>query len=646
MRFREGQPSNDGSGSDFGLSSGSDSGADTRSHAYEALSRRVAKARAEQRLFSPDGSHRLPELEFNHLLQVYDNLSVPELVEHALMRGEGGLSLDGALCVKTVPHTTRSPRNTFIVGLDSVGLDCLELEHLDRDRLDRRAAQSSFAVTPSLDSLSPPDFAADGLSSDGLPADGLSADESGPPLPQPSALSEAAFRHLYQEAQAYVQGRSLYVVDGELVAGVEVRVVTELASQALFIHQLLRPLEAAARSTGAMAFPQSVVETESAPPPPIVLIVLPGLKGEPSLEPELRGDVFTALHPTHHLALLGGSRHFGELVAALMHLAKPLLLAHAILPLDQCRVIRDGAGSACALVMGEETTVCPDHLDVSDVDVSDDFAIKLLSTLDLPSRGFMLQRTVLPWIWSDTQVATIAAADYGAANVLMSSSGLAAEAPLTAANIAANTTGTYKPGFGALLENVILDAQSGAPMFGDRRWSERPQLLMPRMEQSCQAAVQALVLYLPDDLGIFPPVARLTLAQAQYYYLCGYGNWADAAGHGDCLAVQAETEGWGSFRPCFSAELTREAAIARMHCWGKRLTSLPAFPQIFLVNPRHPALESSLEQKQFPWLTSACLAPSEECYPLAKQLFQRFERYMEQFKAEVPDAVRIAGPRL
>lgn len=577
MRFREGQPSNDGSGSDFGPSSGAEPGADPRSQAYEALSRRVAKARAEQRLFSPDGSYRLAELEFNHLLQVYHNLSVPELVEHALMRGEGGLSLDGALCVKTVPHTTRSPRDTFIVGLDSPEI------------------------------------------------------ETGLEQSQASELSDAAFRHLYQEAQAYVQGRSLYVVDGEWGAGLEVRVVTELASQALFARQLLRPLGTAAGAAGETTSPEWLgslkpgEDVDSAPTPPIVLIILPGLKGEPSLEPELQGDVFTALHPTHYLALLGGSRHFGEMVAALMHLAKPLLLARSSLPLDQCRVIQQETDGAWALAMGGEATV-----------FSDDLEAKLLASLDLPTCALSLHETALPWIWSDTQVATMAAADYGAANVLV--------APHRAI-AAPRRTGTSQSGFGAVLENVILNAQNGAPMFNDRRWSEKPQWLIPQTAQCFRAAIQTLLIYLPDNLGVFPPVARLTLAQAQYYYLCGYGNWTSEAGDGDG-PTQTEAERWGSFKPCFSPELRREEAIARMYCLGDRLMSLPKLPQLFLVNPCHPALEHALEQQQYVWLTPECLAQPDEHQSLAGTLFQRFECYMEQFKAEIPDAVRTAGPRL
>jgi phosphoenolpyruvate carboxykinase (ATP) len=47
--------------------------------------------------------------------KLWHNLSGPELVEHALRRGEGVLGSDGQLIVDTRPHTGRSPKDKFFV---------------------------------------------------------------------------------------------------------------------------------------------------------------------------------------------------------------------------------------------------------------------------------------------------------------------------------------------------------------------------------------------------------------------------------------------------------------------------------------------------------------------------------------------------
>ncbi|MGK7874807.1 MAG: phosphoenolpyruvate carboxykinase (ATP) [Xenococcaceae cyanobacterium] len=136
-------------------------------------------------------TYGLETLRMKNLGQVYRNLSVPQLVEHALARGEGQLADNGALVVETGKYTGRSPKDRFIVD-----------EPSSRDEID----WNQYNVP----------------------------------------ISENNFQRLYRKVLSYVQGRDLYIFDGYVGSDpmyrFGVRVINELASQNLFAHQLfLRP---------------------------------------------------------------------------------------------------------------------------------------------------------------------------------------------------------------------------------------------------------------------------------------------------------------------------------------------------------------------------------------------------------------------
>lgn len=122
---------------------------------------------------------------------IYRNLSVPQLVEQALVRGEGQLAANGALVIETGKYTGRSPSDRFIVD-----------EPHSRAEID--------------------------WGKDNKP------------------LSEEKFEQLYQKVLAYVQGRELFIFDGYVGADPRyrhgVRIINELAAHNLFVHQLfIRP---------------------------------------------------------------------------------------------------------------------------------------------------------------------------------------------------------------------------------------------------------------------------------------------------------------------------------------------------------------------------------------------------------------------
>ena len=139
-------------------------------------------------------TYGLEALGLKNLGRVYRNLSISQLVECALARGEGRISSSGVLVVETGKYTVRSPKDRFIVSEPS------SREEIEWNNLN---------------------------------------------VP----ISEENFQRLYHRVLAYVQGRDLYIFDGYVGADPRyhfgVRVINELASQNLFAHQLfLRPTPA------------------------------------------------------------------------------------------------------------------------------------------------------------------------------------------------------------------------------------------------------------------------------------------------------------------------------------------------------------------------------------------------------------------
>ncbi|MBF2026411.1 MAG: phosphoenolpyruvate carboxykinase (ATP) [Oscillatoriales cyanobacterium C42_A2020_001] len=131
----------------------------------------------------------LTNLGMQNLNQVYHNLPIAELVEHALIRGEGVLAANGALCVETGKYTGRSPKDRFIVHEPG------SAHEIDWNSINR-------------------------------------------------PISQEQYQQLYQKMLGYVEGRDLYIFDGFVGANPNhrfgVRVINEFAWQNLFVHQLFR----------------------------------------------------------------------------------------------------------------------------------------------------------------------------------------------------------------------------------------------------------------------------------------------------------------------------------------------------------------------------------------------------------------------
>ncbi len=131
-------------------------------------------------------------IQLDSASEVFYNLSVAQLIEHAIRNGEGELASNGALTARTGKYTGRTPKDKFIV----------------KDALTEGKVWwgGNNAMTPD------------------------------------------TFAHLEKRAGDFIAGKRLYVVDtcggADPVHQIKVRFIVQRAWHALFVKQLLiRPTE-------------------------------------------------------------------------------------------------------------------------------------------------------------------------------------------------------------------------------------------------------------------------------------------------------------------------------------------------------------------------------------------------------------------
>ena len=224
-------------------------------------------------------TYGLEALGIIHPSAVYRNLSPAQLVEKALARGEGQLNATGALCVNTGKYTGRSPNDKFIV--DSAGV------HDD-------IAWGKVNVP----------------------------------------TTQEIFDALYEKMVAYLQNREIFIFDG--FAGADpkytkaFRIINELASQNLFIHQLLlRPTAEQLASYTA----------------DFTVICAPGFKCIPERD-HVNSEAAIMIDYEKKMVLIAGSQYAGEIKKSVFSVMNYLMPKEGIFPMHCSANIGDAGDSA------------------------------------------------------------------------------------------------------------------------------------------------------------------------------------------------------------------------------------------------------------------------------------------------------------
>jgi phosphoenolpyruvate carboxykinase (ATP) len=237
--------------------------------------------------------------------------------------------------------------------------------------------------------------------------------------------------------------------------------------------------------------------------------------------------------------------------------------------------------------------------------------------------------------------------------------------------------------FGSVLENVVIDPQSGVPDYTDVRFTENTRAAYP-VEFIADAVIPGVgghpknVLFLAADaFGVLPPIAKLSPNQAMYHFLSGYT--AKLAGTEAGLGSEPVPE----FSTCFASPFIPRAPQVYAKMLGERLRKHNA--QCWLVNTGwsggafgagkrmslkytramvNAVLDGSLADVEFitepafglripvscPNVPAELLNPrhswgDKKAYDVqAALLAQKFKTNFQDF--DVPEAVRSAGPHV
>jgi phosphoenolpyruvate carboxykinase (ATP) len=345
------------------------------------------------------------------------------------------------------------------------------------------------------------------------------------------AFEEAQFDELRDRIASYLESRELYVVDAFAGADPDhrlpLRVITDSPWHALFAKTL---------------FIDPTEEELAQHRPEALVLHAPAVEGDPEAD-GTRSETFVVLHPTRGEVLIGGTYYAGEIKKSIFSLLNDRLPLEGVLPMH-CSANVDDDGRV-ALFFGlsgtGKTTLSADperHL------IGDD------------EHG-----------WSDEGVFNFEGGCY--AKVIHLS-------PEAEPQIF-RTTHT----FGTVLENVVVD-EEGRPDLDDDSKTENTRAAY-KLEQIDNALPEkrgghpsAVVFLTADAFGILPPIARLSRAQAMFYFLSGF----TAKLAGTEIGV---TEPQPTFSACFGAPFLPQAPSVYAGMLGVKLDQHPDV-RVWLVN--------------------------------------------------------------
>lgn len=343
-------------------------------------------------------------------------------------------------------------------------------------------------------------------------------------------ISSEKFDRLYNKIMDYLKDKEVFVFDGFVGADknhrMPIRVINELASQNLFAQQLfIKPKEN---------------ELEGFEPG-FTVIAAPGCHAVPETD-GTNSEAFIVLNFAKKMVIIGGSMYCGEIKKSIFSVMNYILPLKGVMPMHCSANI--GEKGDVALFFGlsgtGKTTLSADKgrrlIGDDEHGWTEDGVFNFEG--GCYAKCIRLSKENEPQIWNAIR-------------------------------------------FGTVLENVVIDAETGIPDYDSEFYTENTRAGYPvtfidnAVEEGVGGHPSTVIFLTADATGVLPPISKLTKEQAMYHFMSGYTSKLAGTERGII-------EPTATFSTCFGAPFMPMKPQVYAELLGKKIDKYDA--KVYLVN--------------------------------------------------------------